>query len=318
MSKKEQHVAVGVLVNQQGEVLLAQRPIGKPWEGWWEFPGGKIEANENVEQALRRELQEELGILVTQSTPWVNFTHEYPNTIAHLYFHKVSAWQGEPQGLENQAFKWVRPEQAPLLGDILPASISPLKWLQLPDCYAITHIGTPSNIARYLDQFEHSLQQGIKLFQFREPSWQDGVGAHSLFTIFEHLLQRCRQANAKLLVNSVHPKAWAQQADGLHVRAIDAVRCDERPMPSDKLVGISCHHLADVLYSHILRADFIVLGHVEQTPSHPTSPPLGWAQFTTLAAEAGRPVYAIGGQSLQTLDHAKRHGAHGIAGIRMM
>lgn len=309
-------VAAGVILDDDGKVLLAQRPEGKPWAGWWEFPGGKIEQGESIHQALARELNEELGIHIKESFPWVSFVYEYPNTSVELHFRKVYQWQGEVRGLEQQAFAWTTPSQASLLGEILPASVSPLKWLNIPEQYAISHFQTPELSHLYWQRFEQLLQQGVKLFQFREPQWPEGKASKSLKTWFDKMLHSCHQYGAKLLLNSVHPKSWANLADGIHFRGQDAILLEERPLSQEKLMGVSCHHLADILYANHLNADFMVLGHVLPTPSHPHSEPLGWENFAKFAQEAGRPVFAIGGQTPADLTTARTHGAHGIAFIR--
>ncbi len=316
MSKPYIRVAAGVILNQDRQVLLAQRPEGKPWSGWWEFPGGKIEEGESVEHALARELEEELGIEIAGAQKWVRFIYEYPKNIVELWFCKVTDWQGEPRGLENQAFAWTAPEQATELGDLLPASEAPIQWLQIPEVYALSQWQSPELQEHYKARFEAALTQGVRLFQLREPEWPEGVGAKSLQALFEYMLERCHAHGAKLLVSSVHPKAWVKKADGVQLRAQDAVQLEERPVPEDKLLGVSCHHLADLLYAQHLNADFMLLGHVLATPSHADAEPLGWEQFAQLAQEAGRPVFAIGGQSLETLNQAQAHGAHGVAVLR--
>ncbi|SEJ70734.1 NUDIX domain-containing protein [Paraburkholderia diazotrophica] len=120
-------VAVGVLVQPDGRYLLAQRPAGKPYEGYWEFPGGKLEPGESVEAALARELHEELGIDVQSSHRWHVLEHDYPHAYVRLYFCKVTAWHGEPHGREGQAFAWqALPAQ---VSPLLPATIPVLEWL---------------------------------------------------------------------------------------------------------------------------------------------------------------------------------------------
>ena len=120
-------VAVGVLVQSDGRYLLAQRPAGKPYEGYWEFPGGKLEPGETVEAALARELHEELGIDVQASHRWHVLEHDYPHAYVRLYFCKVTAWHGEPHGREGQAFAWqTLPAQ---VSPLLPATIPVLEWL---------------------------------------------------------------------------------------------------------------------------------------------------------------------------------------------
>jgi 8-oxo-dGTP diphosphatase len=109
--------------------LFGQRPQGKPYAGWWEFPGGKLETGETVEQALARELDEELGISVQKSLPWAVLTYLYPHAHVRLHFQRVVAWQGEPASRENQNLRWLTPQAAPdALAKILPAAWPVLEW----------------------------------------------------------------------------------------------------------------------------------------------------------------------------------------------
>jgi 8-oxo-dGTP diphosphatase len=121
-------VAVGILIRPDGSFLLAQRPAGKPYEGYWEFPGGKLEPGETVEAALARELEEELGIQIDSSEHWRVLEHDYPHAYVRLFFHKIRSWRGEPSGLEGQAFLWQHAsvDVAPLL----PAAIPVIDWLK--------------------------------------------------------------------------------------------------------------------------------------------------------------------------------------------
>lgn len=113
-------VAAGVL-QRRGEVLIARRPRGKHGENFWEFPGGKMEADESVIEALKRELSEELGISVTQTKPLLSLTHDYPEHRVHLEFLWVTAWEGEPSSREGQPLRWV-PEADLGQVDFLPAN----------------------------------------------------------------------------------------------------------------------------------------------------------------------------------------------------
>ena len=125
-------VAVGIIYNPHGEILFAQRPAGKPYAGWWEFPGGKLESGETIAAALGRELQEELGIQMSACRPWLSREHHYPHASVRLHFCKVHAFSGQVQGLEGQAFVW-RPATDPGVTPILPAALPLLPWLGLPD-----------------------------------------------------------------------------------------------------------------------------------------------------------------------------------------
>ncbi|MGB3289160.1 MAG: Nudix family hydrolase [Burkholderiaceae bacterium] len=322
-------VAAGLILRPDGQLLLAQRPEGKPWSGWWELPGGKIEAGESTLEALARELDEELGIQVTDASPWVTYIHEYPKNIVELAFCRVYGWTGTPTGRENQALAWVNPKADLPVGPLLPATEPPMRWLQLPERYLITAIGGQDGLAPYLEKLARALQQGAKLVQFREPDWTAAseAGAHDAF---KQVVRMCREAGARCLVNSCHPESWWTQADGVHFRAVDAQARLASTTSSAKqdtassadqtrptgLIGVSAHDAAGLAAARTLGADFAVLGHVLDTPSHPGQAGMGWEKFTQLAAQAGLPVFAIGGQSAATQAEARRHGAHGIAGIR--
>lgn len=311
------NVAAGLILRPDGQLLLGQRPEGKPWAGWWELPGGKLEPGETVLQALSRELREEIGIEVTRAVPWVTYVHAYPHTTVRLAFCHVTGWNGEPRGLENQRLAWVNPAEADTVGDLLPATLPPLRWLQLPTTYGITSIGGRAGLPAFLERLERALARGLKLVQLREPDWPDGPGATSLRDATRTIIKHCHAAGARVLINSVHPDAWWRQADGVHLRWQDAATLSDRPaVPEGALVGVSAHDNAQVVHARELGADFAVLGPVLETPSHPGQPALGWEGFVAGNQDAGLPVYALGGQSDDTLNDAHRHGAHGIAGIR--
>ena len=125
--RKIVEVAVGVLINANGEFLLTSRPPGKVYEGYWEFPGGKIESGETLEQALRRELQEEIGITIGAVQPWKVELVDYPHALVRLNFCKVRQWTGQLLMREGQQFSWqCLPVQ---LEPILPGTVPVLQWL---------------------------------------------------------------------------------------------------------------------------------------------------------------------------------------------
>jgi 8-oxo-dGTP diphosphatase len=119
-------VAVGVLIDAQGRFLLTSRPVGKVYAGHWEFPGGKVEPGETVEQALRRELHEELGITIGPVEPWQVELMDYPHARVRLHFCKVHAWQGEFEMREGQAMAW---QDLPVqVAPVLPGTVPVLDW----------------------------------------------------------------------------------------------------------------------------------------------------------------------------------------------
>ncbi|TAM85420.1 MAG: Nudix family hydrolase [Candidimonas sp.] len=320
MPKPRIEVAAGLIRKPDGRLLLAQRPGDKPWSGWWELPGGKIEPGETTLGALARELSEELGIQVTSATRWVTYTHDYPKNTVHLAFCRVSDWVGEPRGLEGQELRWVDP-LAPLpVAPLLPATEPPLRWLRLPDRYLISSIGGRAGLPAFLDKLRQAFVRGVRLIQFREPGWE-GAQAHDGLA---RVLEECHAHGARCLVNSCHPAAWRAQADGVHWRARDArLEAAKCTAPRDAarpgfLTAVSAHGADDLAAARALGADFIVLGHVLATTSHPGSPGMGWTRFAQLCENAELPVFAIGGQSPATMATATHHGAHGIAGIRCL
>lgn len=136
-------VAAGILVDAQQRFLMGQRPLGKPYEGYWEFPGGKVEAGETYFQALQRELQEELGITIQDGIELMTIEHDYPHAFVRIHVSIIREWGGEPAGLENQALAW-----QDLSGDrltvepLLPAALPMIK--QLKQFYAEIKTGTRS------------------------------------------------------------------------------------------------------------------------------------------------------------------------------
>ena len=119
-------VAVGVLIDAQGSFLLTSRPEGKVYAGYWEFPGGKLEAGESVEEALRRELHEELGITIGAVQPWKTEMHDYPHALVRLHFCKVFEWTGVFEMREQQSMAW---QQLPVeVTPVLPGTIPVLRW----------------------------------------------------------------------------------------------------------------------------------------------------------------------------------------------
>lgn len=127
-ARKHTEVAVGILIRDEDDaLLLSTRPEGKPYAGYWEFPGGKIEAGETVEQALRRELQEELGITLAAAEVWKVTEHDYPHALVRLHWCKVRAWEGDFEMREGQAMRW---QQLPLeVTPVLPGALPVLAWL---------------------------------------------------------------------------------------------------------------------------------------------------------------------------------------------
>lgn len=301
-------VAVGVLIRPDGAVLFGQRPAGKPYAGWWEFPGGKLEAGESVEQALARELHEELGIDVHESRPWVVREYRYPHAHVRLHFQRIVSWAGEPHGREGQSLAWRRPSAIDV-APLLPAAIPVIGWLRLPDRIGIS-CALEMGDDRFVAQLGKALAAGLRLLQLREPSME----AARFDALFRRVRELSARFGAQLVVNSGHPASYWAACDGVHLRSIDLRSIVSRPRL--RIVGASCHDAAELERAGDLGVDFALLGPVKDTRSHPGAAVLGWGGFERLARTSRVPVFALGGLDERDAKSASRAGAHGLAMMR--
>ena len=344
-------VAVGIVIRPaDGWILIGQRPAGKPFEGWWEFPGGKFEPGETPAQATARELDEELGIQVFDSQPWVVREHVYPHAHVRLHFRRVTAWQGTPHSREGQAFAWCHPaaiDVAPLL----PASLAPIRWLGLPPVYPISDATARGNAAwlACLDRWlarqgtpdGGSAAAGVRhagLLLLREPA----MPPERFDGLFRSVLAALAGTGVRLLVSSRHPLRFIEQAaadtgGGVHLTGEDmrtqlaghgAMPVASPPQaghqgadeaaawpwrPDFPLVAASCHSADDLAAAGRLGVDFAVCGPVQPTLSHPEAQALGWPDFGVMIARSPVPVYALGGMQPGDMADACAAGAQGIA-----
>jgi len=294
-------VVAAVLERADGSFLLARRPPGKVYAGWWEFPGGKVEAGEPLARAPERELLEELGIRVAKAYPWITRVHVYEHGTVMLHFFRVVQWHGEPHPHEGQDFVWQRLDQ-PVVEPMLPANGPVLASLALPLEYAITD-AKGLGLAAQLARIEARVKDGLRLIQVRDKdNWERGQLMFAVKSI-------ARQYGARVLVNG------GPAADGAHYSAEELMRLRSRPQGTG-LAAASCHTLQELGHAMAIGLDFAVLGPVKATPTHPQASLLGWEGFRRIAEGASIPVYAIGGVGRRDLDDARAAGAHGVAMIR--
>lgn len=297
-------VAVAVLL-RDGKVLLAQRLEGTPYAGYWEFPGGKLEAGETPRHALLRELDEELGIRVTHALPWLTQHYTYPHARVELVFFRVYDWDGELHGRDGQAIAWQTPgafDVAPLL----PANTVVLRALLLPSVYGIS-MAVDLGDAAFLAAAEAALAGGLRLIQLREKSYS----AARMERLATALLRLARPYGARVLLNGDAERAQRLGCDGVHWPAVTLLAARERPV--GMLCAASTHDATELARAAELGLDFVVLGPVMSTPTHPGANALGWQRFAQLVAATPIPVYALGGLALTDLAAAQAHGAHGVA-----
>jgi 8-oxo-dGTP diphosphatase len=338
------HVVAGVLRDDGGRVLLAQRPHGREHAGLWEFPGGKLEPGESALAALARELLEELGIELHEAAPLVSTTWPGSARAVRLDAWTVQRWTGTPEGLDGQGLAWV--PLAELDRWTMPPADRPVVTaLHLPDRYAIT----PEPGADHEDfcrQVERLLAGGIRLLQLRSKQLDDAALAP--------LARRCaalaERHGADLLLNS-RPALAAQLDVGLHLDSaslhrwaasaagatrahtleswlpraacgrvestgIDLATGATRPERSVRgWLAASCHDPDELAMAARLGCDFATVSPVAATTSHPGAIPIGFQGLAQLVAVSAVPVYALGGMTPAQLDGVRAVGARGIAAL---
>ena len=307
-TRRRIEVVAAVIHDAEGRFLLAQRPPGKAYEGYWEFPGGKVEPGETAAQAIAREIHEELGITVDAACPWIMRDFDYEHALVRLRFMRIHAWRGEPQGREGQRFAWQSP-RALSVAPMLPANAPILRALELPDVYAITRaesVGVPA----FMRELGAALARGVRLIQVREKAMAPDVLAAFASTV----VALARQHGARVLLNADAVLAKESGADGVHLTSAQLHALDKRPALD--WVAASCHTREDIVAATRLGVDFAVLGPVMDTPTHPGAATLGWPGFSRCVADTTLPIYALGGLTTRDLPSAHAAGAHGVAMIR--
>jgi 8-oxo-dGTP diphosphatase len=302
------HVVAGVIRDEQGNVLLAQRPAGKHLAGLWEFPGGKCEPGESATTALRRELGEEIGITLDAIEPLIAVPWRYPEKSILLDVYEVRGWQGVPHGREGQALRWSPVAELATL-PVPPADRPVVTALRLPSRYAITPEPEIED-ADFLRSFQQLLDAGHTLIQLRCKSQPTA----RVRTLAQAACAMATKVGASVLISGNVELAKALDC-GVHLPSANLMACDSRPLPSDRWVAASCHDARELEHAAAIGVDFAVLGPVLPTRSHPHAATLGWERFADLARLAAMPVYALGGVGSDALAIAKRAGAQGVAGI---
>lgn len=304
-------------MHDNGSVLLAERPAGKPWSGYWEFPGGKVEANETPLEALKRELKEELGIVVQIAYPWLTRSFDYadklradgvievPAKTVKLHFFIVTQWQNAPLGLEKQIIRWEHPEHV-TVSPMLPANTPIVKALQLPTLIGITNAAELGENA-FFECLQMALNRGLRMIQIREHQ----LSEVALIAFIKRMIAITQPFKAKLVLNGDPALANALGLYGVQVNRHRLMQMTEKP--DGVIFGASCHTIEELQKARSLAFDFVTLSPVNPTLSHPDTTTLGWAHFHQLIHDYPLPVYALGGMLRDDLHLARSFGAHGIA-----
>jgi 8-oxo-dGTP diphosphatase len=311
MTSSVLHVAVGVVRNPQGKILIAKRPTHVHQGDLWEFPGGKVEAGEAIRQALQRELHEELGIDVARCRPLIHIPYHYPDKQVLLDVWLIEAFDGTPHGKEGQPIDWLSPSE--LWERLFPAANQPIiQAVNLPGYYLIT--GTFYDEADFLHKLDLALEKGVRLVQFRAK----GMETDAFISLAKIACEACHAHKARLLLNAAPEMVERVGADGVHLTSARLLALSARPLGSDKLVAASVHNQEQLEQAEKLSVDFSVVSPVLPTSSHPGVETLGWQGFQQLTEQATHPVYALGGMQAQHLSAVWQHGGQGIAAIRSL
>ena len=302
------NVSVAVLINNNRQVLLGQRLHPKSWEGWWEFPGGKIEKGETSVDALYREIDEEIGVKITQFKKWVIRKYSHGGNDITLHFFKVYGWEGEVTSKENQKLVWTH-LQNPNVSPILPANLFIQKAFDLPKYYAITNLSETSKKV-FFNQLQNRISNGLKMIQVREKNI-----SFDEFKIFSNeVIKICKPKGVKVIINSDVNLAYEIKADGVHLRSKDLISI--KKIPKNLIVSASCHTQEEIYIAEKLNINFLVLSAIKKTLSHPDIKPIGWDEFEKIVNRVNTPIYALGGLGVNDYSVALENGAIGIASQR--
>jgi len=301
------NVAVGVIKDTQGRILITQRKVDAHLGGLWEFPGGKFEVGENAELALSRELFEELNIKPIKTTPLIELNFDYPEVNVRLYVYEVNHFSGEVIAREGQGFRWI------IKGELdqyqFPeANKAILSAIKLERQYAIIN---GENIKQVLMGLHDVAAQGVNLVQVRAKN----LNRQDAEQLIRTVKTECDVLQLEYLLNSQIIGAKASGA-GVHLASSDLMMLKQRP-ESAGFVSASCHSLQELRQAERLGLDFVVLSPVNKTVSHPEANPLGWQQFSQWVAQINLPVFALGGVGKQDYDLALSCGAQGVSGISL-
>ncbi len=302
-------VAVAVIQDVVGRVLLSKRPDHVHQGGLWEFPGGKLEPGESVVQALRREIQEELGIQIESHQPLIRLIHHYPDKSVALDVYRVLSYQGHPTGMEGQLIDWVYPSA--LLNYPMPEADRPIVTaLRLPSQYLITG-ADPLQTEQFLRRLDSVVGQGCSLMQLRAPE----LDCEAFESLAIEVLRQCEGTGTQVLLNATPALAMRLDADGVHLNGERLLSFKSRPVPKGKWLAASCHNLQQLQQATKIDVDFAVLSPVCATTSHPVADVLGWDGFAAMVREAAFPVFALGGMSPANIEQSLGTGGQGIAAI---
>lgn len=308
---KKLRVAVGVIQDASGKVLLTKRNKPGHLQGYWEFPGGKVDAGEAYKSALRRELLEELKIKIIVADKIFAFQYNYPDLLISFEVFRISAFEGEVIGAEQQEIEWLHVKDLSQR-KLPPANAAILDALQLPRQYMIADYDVLQH--SLVNVVEARLADGIKIIQLRANT----LCKDDYLSLANQVLALCNNYQASFIANCAFPWLENFAAKKIHLNSSQLKEVvDKKNLPEElQVFSVACHDEIEIEQANIVGARCILLGAVNQTESHPTSRPMGWNRFAQLCCLANQPVYVLGGVGKHDIPTALAFGAQGVAGIR--
>ena len=308
------HVAAAAIVNQHNEVLITRRADDAHQGGLWEFPGGKLNAGESVEQALLRELNEELGIELSSYRPLIKVTHHYPDKSVLLDVWKVDDYRGTPTGKEGQPVRWLSVDKLNTC-EFPAADVPIIQALNLPEHYLIT--GKFDSADQFEQRLSRALDRGIKLVQLRiTHDWLQTGNKKLANEVIAIAVRLSDKAGAQLMFNVPEVISEVLKPECIHLNSHMLSSLRKRPVCN--LLSASCHTVEEMQRAESLKVDFIVLSPVLETTSHPDAELLGWSGFSEMISNTNIPVYALGGVTREDTRQAWLSGGQGIAAINAL
>ena len=286
------------------QILITKRRKNQFMPNYWELPGGKIETGEDEEDALARELQEELGIKTLRISLKHVMTHHYKDKTVNLSIYNVESYKGNVAGTEGQDVRWCNLQNLSNY-KLLPTMRIIINRIRLPEYYWITPDERDPELL--LQKCQNHLITGAKIIQLRSKDLIE----HSYIGKIHNL---CQSYEARLILN-VPNKTFKEPCDGWHLTSEELLKYSKRPCANNKLLGASAHNIKEAKYAETISVDYISLAPIEETPSHPNATPLGWEVAKDIVSKSNLPVYLLGGMGRDSLGRALKIRAQGIAGI---
>jgi len=286
------------------QILITKRRKNQFMPNYWELPGGKIETGEDEEDALARELQEELGIKTLRISLKHVMTHHYKDKTVNLSIYNVESYKDNVTGTEGQDVRWCNLQNLSNY-KLLPTMRIIINRIRLPEYYWITPDERDPELL--LQKCQNHLITGAKIIQLRSKDLIE----HSYIGKIHNL---CQSYEARLILN-VPNKTFKEPCDGWHLTSEELLKYSKRPCANNKLLGASAHNMKEAKYAETISVDYISLAPIEETPSHPNATPLGWEVAKDIVSKSNLPVYLLGGMGRDSLGRALKIRAQGIAGI---